>query len=66
MKALVSFQELFHCGYRVVQVETDDNIFEVAAGWDALMWLDCPDDATTETYFYNPATAKIEKIGIQE
>jgi hypothetical protein len=59
MKALVSFNELSHYGYRVCEVVQDDKIFPVA---EKLSWYDCSDDAVADKYYLNPANGKIEKI----
>jgi hypothetical protein len=50
MKALISLTEPRESGYRVVQVEPDDQVFDVAEG---LVWKDCPDYVVANQYYYN-------------
>lgn len=63
MKALISTLEPRENGYRVAQVEQDDNIFDVAEG---LFWTDCPDECVADQWFYNPATEECELIPVPE
>lgn len=60
MKALISKIEPRETGYRVAQVEPDENVFAVAVD---LFWTDCPDDCVADEWFYNPETETCEKIG---
>jgi hypothetical protein len=50
MKALISMTESRESGYRVVQVEPDDRVFDVATGF---VWTDCPDYIVANQYYYN-------------
>ena len=51
MKALISSIEPRETGYRVAQVEADDNVFPVA---DGLFWADCGPDLVADQFFYDP------------
>lgn len=51
MKALISKLEPRENGYRVAQVEQDDNIFGVAAD---LFWVDCPEECEADKWYYSP------------
>lgn len=59
MKALISKIEPRESGYRVAQVEQDDNIFDVA---EDLFWTDCPDECVADIWFYNPESEMCEPI----
>ena len=55
MQALIASEEVVSLadgtsGIRICQVEQDQNIFAVSA---ALFWVDCEDDVTTETHYWN-------------
>lgn len=50
MKALISTIEPREGGWRVAQVEPDDNTFPVA---DAFFWTDCPDDCVADLWYYD-------------
>jgi hypothetical protein len=50
-KALISTVEPRESGYRVAQVEDEENIFEVAP---SLFWVDCADDVVADQFWYNP------------
>jgi len=50
MKALISLTEPRESGHRVVQVEPDDRVFDVAEG---LVWKNCPDHIVANQYYYN-------------
>jgi hypothetical protein len=56
MKALVSTIEPVKTGFRIAQVEQDENIFSVAVD---LFWIDCPDNTVADQYFYEPSTQEI-------
>jgi hypothetical protein len=56
MKALISSIEPRQNGYRVAQVATDNEIFEVAEG---LFWVDCADDVVADRFYYEPNTKQI-------
>lgn len=53
MKALISKIETRETGYRVAQVEPDDQIFGVH---DDLFWIDCPDNIKSDQFWYDPET----------
>ena len=59
MKALISTVELVQAGYRVAQVEPDENIFPVAQG---LFWTDCNDDVVADQFWYNPSDLQIKPL----
>ena len=59
MKALISTTEPVLTGYRVAQVEQDENIFAVA---DSLFWTDCADDVVADQFWYDPADGTIKEI----
>ena len=63
MKALISTLEPRENGYRVAQVEQDENIFDVA---EDLFWVDCPDECVVDLWFYNPETEECEVIPVPE
>jgi hypothetical protein len=50
-KALISKGEIREQGYRVAQVENDENIFGVS---DDLEWIDCPDDLIADQKWFDP------------
>jgi hypothetical protein len=50
-QALISPNEPRESGYRVAQVEPDDQIFEVGA---PLFWTPCADDVVADQFWYNP------------
>lgn len=51
MKALISTIEPRETGYRVAQVEPEQNVFDVAEG---LFWVDCPAHITQDDFWYDP------------
>lgn len=59
MKALISTTETVKTGYRIAQVETDENIFLVA---DSLFWIDCADYVVQDEYWYDPLTQTIKPV----
>ena len=63
MKALISTLEPRETGYRVAQVEQDENIFDVA---EDLFWIDCPDDCVADLWFYNSETDLCQPIPVPE
>ncbi len=50
-KALISTIEPRETGYRVAQVELEENIFETN---EAYIWIDCPDHVIADSHWYNP------------
>jgi len=50
MKALVSLTESRESGHRVVQVEPDSNVFEIAEGF---VWVDCSDTTRANQHYYD-------------
>jgi hypothetical protein len=52
MKALISKIEPRNTGYRVAQVEPNDNIFDVA---EDLFWVDCPGYIEADKYWFDPS-----------
>lgn len=63
MKALISSLEPAESGYRVAQVEADENIFAVAEG---LFWVDCADDVVADMFWYDPADETIKAVPVPE
>lgn len=59
MKALISSIEMVEAGYRVSQVEPDENVFAVAEG---LFWVDCSDNVVADRYWYDPETETIREV----
>jgi len=56
-QALISPNEPRESGYRVAQVEPNDQTFEVGA---PLFWTPCADDVVQDQFWYNPQTQTIE------
>jgi hypothetical protein len=56
-QALISPTEPRESGYRVAQVELDNQTFEVGA---PLFWTSCSDDIVADQFWYNPNTKTIE------
>jgi hypothetical protein len=50
-QALISPNEPRESGYRVAQVEPDEQTFEVGA---PLFWIPCADDVVADQFWYNP------------
>lgn len=61
MKALISTIEPRETGYRVAQVEPDDEIFPVAFG---LFWTDCADNVVADQFWYDPQDNQIKPIPV--
>lgn len=62
MKALISSIEPVQSGYRVAQVEeNNDNIFEVAEG---LFWVSCAANVVADQFWYDPADETIKAIPV--
>ena len=61
MKALISTTEPRETGYRVAQVEQDENIFPVA---DGLFWVDCSDDCIADRFWYDPTDETIKEVPV--
>lgn len=59
MKALISTIEPRETGYRVAQVEPDDQIFPVA---EDLFWIDCPDNIVADRFWFDPNTKSFVEI----
>lgn len=59
MKALISTIEPVLTGYRVAQVEQDENIFPVA---DDLFWVSCSNDVIADQFWYDPADKAIKPL----
>jgi len=59
MKALISTIESVQSGYRVAQVELNENIFPVAEG---LFWSDCEDNVVADQFWYDPSDEAIKPI----
>ena len=53
MQALISQIEPRETGYRVAQVEPDNQTFPVAAG---LFWMSCADNVVADQFWFDPAT----------
>ena len=63
MKALISTIEPRQTGYRVAQVEQDQNIFAVA---EELFWVNCADNVVQDLYWYDPSEQTIKPIPTPE
>ena len=59
MKALVSFIEPHESGFRVAQVENDENVFAVAEG---LEWISCPDFIVADRYYFDQSTQQFVEV----
>lgn len=59
MKALISPNEPRETGYRVAQVEPNDEVFEVA---QPLFWVDCADDVVADQFWYDHETQTIKPV----
>lgn len=59
MKALISSIEPRETGYRVAQVEPDENIFGVA---DVLFWVDCAEDVVADQFWFDPSDQTIKPV----
>ena len=57
MKALISTIEPRETGFRVAQVEPDENTFPVA---DGLFWVDCADDVVADQFWYDPNDQEVK------
>jgi hypothetical protein len=56
-KALISPQEVRETGYRVAQVVTLGQEFEVGA---PLFWVDCSDNIVADQFWYDPVSSSIK------
>lgn len=61
MKALISTTEPVEAGYRVAQVEQDDNIFPVA---DTMFWANCADTIIADQFWYDPIDRVFKDLAI--
>lgn len=59
MKALISSIEPRETGYRVAQVEANENVFPVA---DGMFWVDCADDVVADQFWFDPSDETIKRI----
>lgn len=59
MKALISKIETRETGWRIAQVEQDENTFAVAEGME---WVDCADDVVADLYWFDPQDNTIKLI----
>lgn len=59
MKALISPNEPVETGYRVAQVEPDNQIFPVA---EPLFWTSCANDVAADEFWYDPVGDQVKKI----
>ena len=59
MKALISKIEPRESGYRVAQVEMDNNTFPVSPD---LFWTDCSDDVVADQFYFDPSDNQIKPI----
>jgi hypothetical protein len=63
MKALISTIEPRLTGYRVAQVEPDDQTFPVASDF---FWTPCADDVVQDKFWYDRADQTIKPIPVTE
>lgn len=61
-KALISTVEPRETGYRIAQVEQQENIFEVAPG---LFWADCADHVVADQFWFDPSDSSIKPISVE-
>ena len=61
-KALISPNEPRETGYRVAQVELNDQTFEVG---QPLFWVECADDVITDQFWYDPSDELIKPFPIE-
>ena len=59
MKALICPNEPVRNGYRIAQVEPDNNIFSVA---EPLYWLNCNDDVVADQWYYDVLERTIKEV----
>jgi hypothetical protein len=59
MKALISTIEPRLTGYRVAQVEPDEQTFPVA---EAFFWTPCADDVVQDKFWYDPVDQTIKPM----
>ena len=59
MKALISTLEQKETGYRVAQVEQDENIFPVAEG---LFWKDCDFTIIADKFWFDPSSDSFKEF----
>lgn len=59
MQALISTTEPVKSGYRVAQVEPDNNIFAVA---ESLFWTPCSDEVIPDFFWYDPSDNTIKNV----
>lgn len=65
-KALISTiepREFFDgsTGYRVAQVELEENTFAVAEG---LYWVDCADDVVADQFYFDTTTNEVKPVPV--
>lgn len=60
-KALISKIEPRESGWRVAQVELEENIFPVAQDF---FWADCSDDVVADQFWYDPSDDQIKPIPV--
>lgn len=63
MKALISTVEPRETGYRIAQVEPDNNIFPTAP---ELFWVDCSDNVIADQFWYDPVDKNIKPFSEPE
>jgi len=63
MKALISKIEPRETGWRVAQVEPDDQTFPVATD---LFWTACADNVVADQFWYDPADNTIKPMPAPE
>lgn len=63
MKALISSIEPRESGYRVAQVEQDENVFAVA---EDMFWVDCPDDLVADGKWFDPSDGSFNEFPVVE
>ena len=60
-KALICPNEPVENGYRIAQVEPDNNIFSVA---EPLYWLNCNDDVVADQWYFDTNENVIKQVQI--
>lgn len=59
MQALISTIEPRETGYRVAQVEHDENVFPVAEGF---FWISCPVDVKKDEHWFDPTNKQFNPV----
>ena len=61
--ALISKNEPVEQGYRVAQVQPENEHFEISDAGD-MFWVDASDDVFAETHWYDPSDETFKRIQV--